>query len=278
MFLPGGGFLLLDRPGRTLGYLGVETLELGAVVATIATSGYDPDDPTTEDRLNRVLLPGVWLQNTHFVGIYDTYRHARMAVGNEGYSTPIPQPGLPGLLRAPLRFRQALRPEVGIPLGLVAAAGLTFSLVYDAEPTFWEQDRLPLFSREVDRWTAFAAAEAYWTTSFYAVGIGEEALFRGVLQTSLEELLGPTWGWITASVLFGALHAFNAPESWQTMAAAATVTGTVGGYLGWLYQLDGYDLSAGIFFHTWYDVVVGTTFFLADPEHQPISARIAIPF
>ena len=147
MFFPGGGFLYLKKPERTAAYASVEAVELAALVGTVVTSGYDSADPSTEDRFNRVLLPGVWLQNTHFVGIYDAYRTARLMRGPEGYRTPVPRPGLEGLARAPFRGRQLLRPEIGLPLGALAAAGLTFSLLYDGEVTFYESQRLPLFSQ-----------------------------------------------------------------------------------------------------------------------------------
>ncbi len=276
--VPGLGFVYLGEHGRGAAYFGVESLELAAVIGTAATSGYDPDDPATEERLNRVILPYMWLQNTHLVGIYDAWRTARLRHPPGTWRTPTPKNDLASLMRAPLRGRTLLRPEVGIPLGVIAAAGLGFSLYYEGEATFWESPRVPLFSRDVERWKAAAVGEPYWIGTFYPVGIGEEAFFRGMVQTSLEERLGPRWGWILASVMFGALHAVNAPESWQTMVLASTVTGTIGGYLGWLYQRDGYDLSAGAFFHVWYDVIIGTTFFLADPEHQPFSAGITIPF
>ena len=116
---PGGGFFYLGHPHRGAAYLAVESVELAAVATTIATANYDPDDPASEDRLARVFLPALWLQNTHLVGMYDAYRAARMRQPPGRYRTPIPEPGLSGLLRAPLRGRMLLRPEIGIPLGTV---------------------------------------------------------------------------------------------------------------------------------------------------------------
>ena len=272
---PGAGCWYLGEHRRGWAYAGVETAELAALLAVFANSGYDPDDATTYDRVNRVLLPYLWLQNTHFTGIYDAWRTARLrAPARYGI---IPTPGVSGLLRAPFRGRILLRPEVGLPLAILAGAGVGYSFLPQNEATFHELQRLPLFSQEVDRWTALAAGESYYIATFASVGIGEEALFRGVIQTTLEEWFGPTWGWVAASALFGAVHALNGGD-WQTMVLAAGVTGTVGGYLGWLYQRDGHDLTAGVFFHTWYDVIIGTTYFLVDPEHQPFSAGITIPF
>jgi hypothetical protein len=37
-------------------------------------------------------------------------------------------------------------------------------------------------------------------------GVGEELLFRGVLQVELGAWLGTFWGWLLASLIFGAVH------------------------------------------------------------------------
>jgi CAAX protease family protein len=42
-----------------------------------------------------------------------------------------------------------------------------------------------------------------------SAGVGEEMLFRGVLQTSIGSALGMGWGLVLASVLFGLFHPIN---------------------------------------------------------------------
>jgi membrane protease YdiL (CAAX protease family) len=39
-----------------------------------------------------------------------------------------------------------------------------------------------------------------------SLGVGEEMLFRGVIQTSISSALGSPWGLVLASLLFGLLH------------------------------------------------------------------------
>lgn len=278
---PGLGLHFLGEHRRGFGYLGVETAELFATSATLATSGYDPHDPDTADRLNRVLLPGVWLQDTHFLGVYDAWRTARLKAPPGAYT--IPDPDAMHLLRAPLRFSLLGRARVGLPLAAVAAAGVTFSLLYEpkdrvADPTFWESSRLPLFSHEVPKGQAAAGGEAYYATTFYMVGIGEESVFRGIVQTTLEEKWGPTWGWLGASAIFGAAHILNNPTSLRAASTQAVATAAIGSYLGWIYDHDGHDLTADTFMHCWYDFLVGSTLFLSDPKHQPFSASLSVPF
>jgi membrane protease YdiL (CAAX protease family) len=77
-----------------------------------------------------------------------------------------------------------------------------------------------------------------------AAGAGEELLFRGALQPVAEVRLGPTWGLIVVSVLFGAVHAASA--MYFVLATA------VGLYLGWLAQSYD-DLVAPIVIHAAYD-------------------------
>jgi uncharacterized protein len=77
-------------------------------------------------------------------------------------------------------------------------------------------------------------------------GIGEEALFRGVVQAALLHRV-PEWVALgLTAVLFGAAHALSA-----TYAALATLMGV---YLGWL-QLAGDNLLVPTLTHALYDLL-----------------------
>ncbi len=77
-------------------------------------------------------------------------------------------------------------------------------------------------------------------------GVGEEMLFRGVLQPALGGWLGPWAGVLAASVLFGLAH---------PMSRAYVAVATLGGlYLGALAQLSGEVVSA-VVAHSAYDIV-----------------------
>ncbi len=77
-------------------------------------------------------------------------------------------------------------------------------------------------------------------------GVGEEALFRGVLQTWGTEALGPALSIGLTSVMFGLAH-FVTPL-YAVLAAA------IGTYIGVLYYLSG-DLFAVMLVHGLYDLV-----------------------
>lgn len=85
-------------------------------------------------------------------------------------------------------------------------------------------------------------------------GAGEEMLFRGVLQTWLASLLGPTIGLFVASALFGLAHSITPTY--------ALVAGLIGAYLGWLWIATGnllvpalahglYDFAALVYLLRW---------------------------
>lgn len=78
-------------------------------------------------------------------------------------------------------------------------------------------------------------------------GVGEEMLFRGVLQASFTHNAGPWLGLAAASLLFGLLHAVT--PSYAILAAI------MGAYLGWLWQVTG-NLLCPIIVHALYDFVV----------------------
>jgi membrane protease YdiL (CAAX protease family) len=75
-------------------------------------------------------------------------------------------------------------------------------------------------------------------------GIGEELLFRGVVQAGLIELSSPAIGLVVASILFGAAHAVS-----MAYWALATLMGL---YLGLLYHWTG-NLLVPILVHALYD-------------------------
>lgn len=89
-------------------------------------------------------------------------------------------------------------------------------------------------------------------------GIGEELLFRGVIQTGLVGLWGPGIGILLASLLFGAAHAVSA-----SYLLLATLMGL---YLGLIYHWTG-NLLIPIIIHALYDWIA-IHFYLRRPRVQ----------
>ena len=80
-----------------------------------------------------------------------------------------------------------------------------------------------------------------------AAGIGEELLFRGFLQGSLEHVLGTALGLLAASLVFGLVHAITP--------AYAVIATLMGVYLGTAWRWSG-NLVVPITIHAAYDAAV----------------------
>lgn len=79
-----------------------------------------------------------------------------------------------------------------------------------------------------------------------AAGVGEEMLFRGVIQFSFQSWMGsPTLGLIFASILFGLLHPVSV--------AYIVVAAVLGSYLGWIQVING-NLLTVMIAHAVYDL------------------------
>jgi membrane protease YdiL (CAAX protease family) len=90
-------------------------------------------------------------------------------------------------------------------------------------------------------------------------GLGEEMLFRGVVQDALAGQL-PWWAaLLAAGALFGLLHAVTP--------AYAVLAALMGVYLGWLYLYVG-DLLAPVVTHALYDFAV-LLWLLRGPDAPP---------
>jgi len=110
-----------------------------------------------------------------------------------------------------------------------------------------DRERFARLRGMVDRvlgdWVGTAGLPALILLALLA-GVGEEALFRGLLQEGASIMVGGILGWLGASVVFGLLH-------FLTPLYAILATG-VGLYLGACYALSG-NLLVPLVVHAAYD-------------------------
>src|SRR5262249_36018450 len=78
-------------------------------------------------------------------------------------------------------------------------------------------------------------------------GLGEEMVFRGVLQGAFSRWFNPWLGIVLASLLFGLLHAITVTY--------AVLAALMGAYLGWLFQTTN-NLLVVVLVHALYDLLV----------------------
>jgi uncharacterized protein len=150
-----------------------------------------------------------------------------------------------GFLKPPLWQQLAWSPR-DFALGLVATLPMLIGLL-----TMRRIERGPLgrLNAVVDQLLVpmFARSSIVQLALISIVaGIGEELLFRGVLQVVLIAWLGLAVGLILASVVFGLLHAVT-----PTYAVLATIIGI---YFGWFAWASG-NLLGPIVAHAIYDFV-----------------------
>jgi membrane protease YdiL (CAAX protease family) len=101
---------------------------------------------------------------------------------------------------------------------------------------FWDTEVAPLLAKS--SWSEIALVAV-------SAGVGEEMLFRGVLQTSFSSWFGGTWGLILTSVLFGVLHPISIPY--------VVFTCIIGFYLGAVFWLLSGNLLTVMVVHALYD-------------------------
>jgi hypothetical protein len=135
--------------------------------------------------------------------------------------------------------------------------------------TEWEPMRR-LVNLVEERITPYLAGASAWGIVLLSLlaGIGEEVLFRGVIQAGLAEWL-PAWLAVgIVALLFGVAH-------WVTMSYAVFAT-LIGVYLGILFLVTG-NLLAPVVTHALYDVVALTVLVRLKPGARSDAAGVNLP-
>jgi membrane protease YdiL (CAAX protease family) len=153
------------------------------------------------------------------------------------------------VFRVPLREQL---PTFGQPLAWALARGLLVTLPMLA--VFWwlvHSNRPTL--RQLRQQVDWLIGEMFPTASLgqfalvaLLAGVGEELLFRGVIQTKLIDWTTPVVGLVLTSLLFGLAHALS-----KLYFAMATAIGAAFGWMTWYYG----DLVAPMVAHSVYDFV-----------------------
>ncbi len=240
----GAATLSFFCPGLGHTYLGDFKTAGGIFGTTFVTVGAGTyPDASQEMVVNNLVVA----QNTWAYGIYAAYRDARTLNGQLNYHYRMPTDSLADLTSAPFRPSVLKKPEVwGGFLGAFALAGTVsyFMLPQDG-------------SMHMSLSTSKMALSPF---AAFPVGIGEEALFRGYLQSQLCEYMPPMASIALSSLAFGAVHipnalAFPEEERWRYYTVSLPVITTLGAYFGWLTNKN-HSLKESVAIHAWYDFVL----------------------
>ena len=282
LLCPGCGQVYLREPGEGAGMLAATAglIASGALLLRDSGGTVTLDGASTSAKAPIGLDLVLAGQNAWFYSIFDAYRDARVLRGDVGYSFAITRERLPDLVTAPFKPRVLKSPWVwaGVPLALIAGIGvsaLASSGDLSGNPSIFDVRQINFLGHNYSRGAGFALGEGYFATLFGPVGVGEESLFRGLIQTELEERFGTAWGIATASAIFGAVHLVNFGQDPKQALYAVPTIAVLGSSLGLAYVHTGHKLETSVAMHFWYDFLLSTVAFAADPTHQPFVVNYA---
>ncbi|OGN61317.1 MAG: hypothetical protein A3F09_03155 [Chlamydiae bacterium RIFCSPHIGHO2_12_FULL_49_11] len=204
-------------------------------------------------------------QNEWFYGMYAAYRDTHAFNGAAQYTYRMPSDSLTDLTLAPFRYAVWKKPEVwGGVLGWLAA-GVALTLLFDPDYKHAARTAYP-----------FASTSEINPLVALPVGIGEEAFFRGFLQSTLIENSNPVLGSVLSSLAFGGMHIPNAAELDLKARAnyylvSVPFISAFGGYFSWLAYKN-HSLKEAVAVHFWYDFTLFLVSYLTAPP-----AAIGIP-
>jgi membrane protease YdiL (CAAX protease family) len=278
---PGCGHLYL---GDSVGWaylLGGVAL-VGGGIGLIAGETVSLSGGSSSAKVPVGLLLATTGQNLWFYSIFDAYRDARVARGDEGYRIHITHESLDELFVAPFNPSVLKSPWVWAGVPAMLALGIGVSYVAErggstdpAPPTIFDVDKVNFMGKNFSRGAGYALGSGFFAALFSSVGVGEESLFRGVIQTELEERWGLP-GIAVASAIFGAIHITNFKDG-RTIAIAIPTLSVLGGVLGMAYHSTGHKLATSVAMHFWYDTLLSMAAFAFDPTNQPFVVNYARP-
>lgn len=182
------------------------------------------------------------LRSVSWYSMFAAYRDA-VVLNGEAFDG-LPREKYVNLAAAPFKWSVIKKPEVwGGVLGSLAVASTVVYFAYSDTEGSVHMDSSP--TRTIEPLSALPIA------------IGEEALFRGLLQTSLSNHM-PAWGAITlSSCAFGAAHIPNAwalepSDRWRYYTYSIPLITGLGAYMGWLTHKN-HSLNESVAVHAWYD-------------------------
>ncbi len=175
---------------------------------------------------------------------------------NEVHTISMSNQSLWQLSLSPFKWKYLREPEAFIPLLLSTGAAL---LNDEKHPSIFQTKTLNWLGYDVSPTTATIGNTFAEYLVLTLVSVGEEMLFRGMIQTELSESVNPDFGLIASSVLFGLYHVPNNGWLYSLRATAA------GFYMGWQYKKSNYDLGRVIAIHFYIDFPMSFVDFLKDP-------------
>lgn len=274
LFFPGLGQYCSNRGKLGLALAAAGAVELGTMLAVMTNNEAGVEHPGAA-------VPLIMFQDLWAFGYFEPLIKSQLA----RRALYAPPDSVADMIAAPFNVEVLKKPEVWLGIAGTLAAGIAVTLLVDDTPSTDNLGKDPnLFGRTMDRRVGYPLAGAVGTVLFSHVAVAEELIFRGAIQSGLARSMGQTAGWLLASGLFGAFHAFNAfsiendAQRKEYLLIGLPFITAIGSYLGWIYRHNDYSLAPPIAVHFWYDLLLSATFFALDPQNSPLSANIRLRF
>lgn len=244
LLLPGLGQAANGEYGEAAAHFGIFGISVSGMVHYGGKDDYLDEDERYDESNDRELINRTTLRydyaarlaiDTMLYSSYAADRDAR-ARDNSGYHMAAPRESLANLMVAPFSWQFLVRPTTFIPLAIQAAG--VFSSSYD-----YRIDRAADVSKN-DLYVFNVVANEM-------TAVGEEAMFRGFLNTEFSDRFGNVEGLLMSSAIFGLAH------TGQGNTANALQASLAGLYLGWLHQRNGFQAAEGVALHYWVNVLAG---------------------
>lgn len=264
--VPGFGYWLLGEPENT-----ALTLAAMAVPVTLAALGtpplirsdvrgyYAPDIRKDILALDYQPFFSTTATKIHWVSMYTTYQEARARWGDRGYASPLTRRSVPDLVTAPFSAEHVQDWRVWAVVGAAFLQGLVLHWILEPAtlqptgPTVFQAREAELLGLRMSPAAGFAIDMAAAPVLAIQPALGEEALFRGIVQNEAERRLGQTPGMLATAGLVGILHLRDEPLNTQARRILSPTIAEI--MLGWLYQTSGYDLAKPVAARFYYDAL-----------------------
>jgi membrane protease YdiL (CAAX protease family) len=271
---PGIGQACTGEPAEGAAMIGLGAAEIGAGVYAITEVELDPADEELEHPA--IGIPFIAFQDLYVYSASDIMISRNLAL-RQLYT---PADSTADLLAAPFNLQVMKDPKVwgGLLGALAIGVGLSFAIDDELDTDNLGGDP-NIFGRTFDPATGYPLGLGIFGGLFTHVGMAEEALFRGVLQSGLARTYGETGGLIGGSLIFGIAHAPNAlalegDERRDYLLYAVPTITLLGTYLSWMYKDAGYSLAPSTALHFWYDFLLSAAVFVAAPDVSPLAASV----
>jgi membrane protease YdiL (CAAX protease family) len=278
LLFPGIGHLCTGQRREGAAMVAVGAAELGAAIVAATRVEAEPGESVLAHPA--VALPLLGFQQAYL------YAAADLAIMNDRAARKrfAPLDSTADLAAAPFNLEVMKRPEIWLGLTAAVAAVVGVSFLIDDEIAVSNiGNDANVFGKRLPFAAGYPLALGTFAGLDLQVAMGEEALFRGVIQSGLARRFGETEGLLAGSLLFGLLHVpsglgLEGEERRNFYLYKLPATVAAGTYFSWLYKRSGYSLAPSTAMHFWHNFLLSAAFFALRPDESPLSVSFEMRF